>query len=53
MDRLWQFDPAPAPHVSPLGCEHIDLTGDYTWHTDKGRTTVVSPSIHPPLFKSV
>jgi hypothetical protein len=22
-------------HVSPLGWEHVNLTGDYTWHTDK------------------
>ena len=22
-------------HVSPLGWEHINLTGDYTWHTNK------------------
>jgi TnpA family transposase len=22
-------------HVSPLGWEHVNLTGDYTWHTNK------------------
>ena len=23
------------PHISPLGWEHINLTGDYVWHTNK------------------
>ena len=22
-------------HLSPLGWEHIDLTGDYVWHANK------------------
>src|ERR1700688_2291521 len=22
-------------HVSPLGWEHVNLTGDYTWHSNK------------------
>jgi hypothetical protein len=22
-------------HISPLGWEHINLTGDYTWHANK------------------
>jgi hypothetical protein len=26
------FDPALPKHLSPLGWEHIDLTGDYQWH---------------------
>jgi TnpA family transposase len=29
------FDPALLPHVSPLGWEHVILTGDYNWHTNK------------------
>ena len=29
------FDPALLQHVSPLGWEHINLTGDYTWHASK------------------
>ena len=29
------FDPALLQHVSPLGWEHVNLTGDYTWHTNK------------------
>ena len=29
------FDPALLGHVSPLGWEHINLTGDYTWHHNK------------------
>jgi TnpA family transposase len=28
----WLEDPALLQHVSPLGWEHINLTGD-TWHT--------------------
>jgi hypothetical protein len=30
-----EFDPALLKHVSPLGWEHVNLTGDYTWHTNK------------------
>ena len=29
------FDPALLGHVSPLGWEHVNLTGDYTWHSNK------------------
>ncbi|WP_263377098.1 Tn3 family transposase [Granulicella aggregans] len=29
------IDPAQPQHVSPLGWEHINLTGDYTWHANK------------------
>ena len=29
------LDPALLQHVSPLGWEHVNLTGDYTWHTNK------------------
>ncbi len=28
-------DSALLQHVSPLGWEHINLTGDYTWRTNK------------------
>ena len=35
MAKSWQFEPALLQHVSPLGWEHINLTGDYTWHSDK------------------
>jgi hypothetical protein len=35
MAKSWQFDPALLQHVSPLGWEHINLTGDYTGHTNK------------------
>jgi Tn3 transposase DDE domain len=35
MAKSRQFDPALFQHVSPLGWEHINLTGDYTWHTNK------------------
>lgn len=29
------FDSTLLQHVPPLGWEHINLTGDYTWHTNK------------------
>jgi TnpA family transposase len=35
MAKSQQFDPALLQHVSPLGWEHVNLTGDYTWHTNK------------------
>ncbi|MBB5429009.1 TnpA family transposase [Paraburkholderia atlantica] len=28
-------DTALLPHLSPLGWEHINLTGDYVWHKDR------------------
>src|SRR5450755_1950065 len=31
------FDPALLGHVSPLGWEHVNLTGDYTWHSNKNK----------------
>jgi hypothetical protein len=33
--RSRAVDHALFPHVSPLGWEHVNLTGDYTWHTNK------------------
>jgi hypothetical protein len=35
MAKSRAFDPALLQHVSPLGWEHVNLTGDYTWHTNK------------------
>jgi hypothetical protein len=35
MTKSLAFDPALLQHVSPLGWEHVNLTGDYTWHTNK------------------
>jgi len=29
------FDPALLRHLSPLGWEHVNLTGDYTWRSDR------------------
>ena len=29
------IDESLLPHLSPLSWEHIHLTGDYTWHTNK------------------
>lgn len=28
-------DTALLPYLSPLGWEHINLTGDYVWHQDR------------------
>lgn len=30
-----QIDESLQPHVSPLGWNHIGLTGDYSWHANK------------------
>jgi len=35
MEKSRQFDSALLQHVSPLGWEHINLTGDYIWHANK------------------
>ena len=35
MAKTRQFDPGLLQHISPLGWEHINLTGDYSWHTNK------------------
>ena len=29
------LNPSLLQHVSPLGWEHVNLTGDYTWHSNK------------------
>lgn len=31
----WDVDDTLLPHLSPLGWEHINLTGDYIWQQDK------------------
>jgi len=33
------------PHVSPLGWEHINLSGDYLWQQQTGRTGQVPTSM--------
>jgi hypothetical protein len=30
-----EIQPELLAHLSPLGWEHIGLTGDYTWHENK------------------
>lgn len=35
LGRTQAFNRDLLQHVSPLGWEHINLTGDYTWHTNK------------------
>jgi TnpA family transposase len=35
LGKTQAIDPALLQHVSPLGWEHINLTGDYTWTTNK------------------
>jgi hypothetical protein len=39
------LDPSLLRHVSPLGWEHVNLTGDYTWHSNKRVTK--DPSEYP------
>jgi hypothetical protein len=34
-DSNKNFDEQLLPHLSPLGWEHINLTGDYTWRQNK------------------
>jgi len=35
LGKTQAFDRDLLQHVSPLGWEHINLTGDYTWHANK------------------
>lgn len=35
LGKTQRIDPTLFQHVSPLGWEHINLTGDYTWHANK------------------
>lgn len=30
-----EVDDSLLPHLPPLGWDHINLTGDYSWHTNK------------------
>ncbi len=49
VDHLRKQGIEPGPddlaHLSPLGWEHINLTGDYAWETDK--------SLNPDEFRSL
>jgi TnpA family transposase len=36
-NRGYPIDDALLQHLSPLGWEHINLTGDYVWHRNRGR----------------
>ena len=40
-------DPNLLKHVSPLGWEHIVLTGDYDWNAAAERTNIRPLNIHP------
>jgi hypothetical protein len=42
------FDPALRKHLSPLGWEHINLTGDYQWRN----TAKLGKSKFRPLRQS-
>jgi hypothetical protein len=33
--ELGEADESLFPHLTPLGWDHINLTGDYTWHANK------------------
>ena len=34
-DYSYEVNEALLPHISPLGWEHINLTGDYVWQQNK------------------
>jgi TnpA family transposase len=34
-EQKTEIQPELLAHLSPLGLEHVGLTGDYTWHEDK------------------
>ena len=36
-------EPSLLRHVSPLGCDHIVLTGDYDWNSGAAQRTTVRP----------
>jgi len=35
LQKYHPLDPSLLQHVSPLGWKHVNLTGDYTWHSNK------------------
>ena len=42
-DHGQTIDPTLIPHLSPLGWEHINLTGDYAWEAEE--------SLNPDQFR--
>ena len=42
-------DPNLLRHVSPLGWDHIVLTGDYDWNSGAGQDPCVAPSLGSAL----
>jgi hypothetical protein len=48
-----QIDETLLKHLSPLGWEHINLTGDYIWHQDKKDELGKSRPLRPIQFLSV
>lgn len=42
------FDPTLFQYLSPLGWEHITLTGDYIWQTDRPLTAGEFRPLHQP-----
>jgi hypothetical protein len=42
------IDTALLQHVSPLGWEHVGLTGDYLWHSDKRVAKGGFRTLRPP-----
>ena len=46
-------DPSLLRHVSPLGWDHIVLTGDYDWNSGAAERTNVRPlNIHPAKIRA-
>ena len=53
LDRSKKADMALLQHISPLGWEHIGLTGDYLWRTDKRVAKGGFRSLRPPTARLV
>ena len=49
----WLPDPSLLRHVSPLGWDHIVLTGDYDWNSGAAERTNVRPlNRYPAKFRA-
>jgi hypothetical protein len=48
-EQKTEIRPELLAHISPLGWEHIGLTGDYTWHENKRvAQAVLGRYVSPP-----
>ncbi len=53
LNRSQKVDMTLLQHISPLGWEHIGLTGDYLWRTDKCVAKGGFRSLRPPTARLV